>query len=213
MQLTCTVTQTNEENIYIYYDEETRDAVVIDPGFYDMDFLTKLADLEVNVRAILLTHGHYDHMFGAMDLKKLENCEIYAGEKEELVTNDPSVSFTDRVDSRKFVAKYSVKDGQILEFGSIRLRVIATPGHTPGGVCYLDESTGAIFTGDTLFKGTHGRTDFPYGDAEALKNSLNKLFELPDHYKAFPGHYGTTTIGYEKLNNNMFKEDTSKLIL
>ncbi len=143
-------------------------------------------------------------MFGAEELKNKFNCEIYSGEKETLVTNDPNVSFTARFDGRKFVADVLLKDDEVVEIGSIKLKVISTPGHTPGGVCYLDEKTGVMFTGDTLFKGTFGRTDFPYGSFELLEKSLLRLFELPDHIQVFAGHMESSTIGDEKRTNRLF---------
>ncbi len=204
MQLICSVAPNVEENIYVYFDEETNDGVIIDPGFCSQSLLDQIEKENINIKGILITHGHYDHAYGVLDLKAKYNCDIYSGKEETLVTNDPSVSFTDRFDGRKFVADVLLNDGDIIELGSIKLKVIATPGHTPGGVCFLDEEAGAMFTGDTLFKGTHGRTDFPYGDYATLKASLNRLFELPDHIQVFPGHYDSSTIGDEKKHNKLF---------
>ncbi len=204
MQLICSVVPNFEENIYVYFDEETKDGVIIDPGFYSAELLSQIEKEDINIKGILLTHGHYDHAYGVTELKEKYNCDVYSGKEETLVTNDPSVSFTERFDGRKFIADVLLKDGDIIECGSIKLQVISTPGHTPGGVCFLDEKTGIMFTGDTLFKGTHGRTDFPFGDYEALKASLFRLFELPEHVQVFPGHYGSSTIGYEKKHNQIF---------
>ncbi len=204
MQLICNVVPNFDENIYVYFDEETKDGVIIDPGFYSQSLLDQIDSENINVKGILLTHGHYDHAYGVPDLKEKYNCDVYSGKEETLVTNDPSVSFTDRYDSRKFVADVLLNDGDVIEIGSIKFKVISTPGHTPGGACFLDEKTGVMFTGDTLFKGTHGRTDFPFGDYAALKASLFRLFELPDHVQVFPGHYGSSTIGDEKKHNQIF---------
>ncbi len=205
MELICMVVPNYDQNIYVYYDEKTKDGVIVDPGLYDVELLSKIAEEEINILGILLTHGHYDHTYGVQDLKDRYECKVYSGEKETLVTNDPSVSFTDRFDGRKFVADVLLNEGDIVELGSVKLKVIATPGHTPGGVCYLDERTGTMFTGDTLFKGTYGRTDLPYGDFEVMKESLNKLFDLPEHIQVFPGHYDSSTIGEEKQSNRLFR--------
>ncbi len=204
MELICTVAPDMDQNIYVYFDEKTKDGVIIDPGYYRPDLLTQISDNNINVKGILLTHGHYDHMYGALELKNKFNCQIYSGEKETVVTNDPNVSFTSRTDGRKFVADVLLKDNEVVEIGSIKLKVISTPGHTPGGVCYYDDKTGVLFTGDTLFKGTFGRTDFPYGSFDELKNSLLRLFELPEHVQVFPGHMEFSTIGDEKRTNRLF---------
>ncbi len=204
MELICTVVPSMDQNIYVYFDENTKDGVIVDPGFYEPTLLTQIAENNVNVKGILLTHGHYDHMYGALELKDKFNCDIYSGEKETLVTNDPDVSFTSRFDSRKFIADVLLNDEEVIEIGSLKFKVISTPGHTPGGVCYLDEETGVMFTGDTLFKGTFGRTDFPYGNFEQLEQSLHKLFELPEHIQVFAGHMGSSTIGNEKRTNRLF---------
>ncbi len=205
MQLICSVAPNVEENIYVYFDEESKDGFIIDPGFCSQSLFEQIEKENIKVRGILLTHGHYDHAYGAQDLKVKYNCDIYSGKEETLVTNDPSVSFTERFDGRKFIADVLLNDGDIIELGSIKLKTISTPGHTPGGVCFLDEVMGVMFTGDTLFKGTHGRTDFPYGDYGKLKASLNRLFELPEDIQVFPGHYDSTTIGDEKKFNKLFQ--------
>ncbi len=204
MQLICSVVPNMDQNIYVYFDETTKDGVIVDPGVYGTGLLEEIEKENINIKGILLTHGHYDHSFGVLDLKAKYNCDVYSGKNETLVTNDPEVSFTSRFDGRKFVADVLLEDGDLIELGSVCLKVISTPGHTPGGVCFLDETTGIMFTGDTLFKGTHGRTDFPYGDYAALKASLHRLFELPDHIQVFPGHYDSSTIGDEKRTNKLF---------
>ncbi len=204
MELICTVVPDMDQNIYVYFDENTKDGVIVDPGLYEPKLLEQIAENNINIKGILLTHGHYDHMFGALELKNKFNCDIYSGEKETLVTNDPNVSFTARYDGRKFIADVLLKDEEVIEIGSIKLKVISTPGHTPGGVCFLDEETGVMFTGDTLFRGTFGRTDFPYGDFGQLKTSLLRLFELPEHIQVFAGHMGSSTIGHEKKTNRLF---------
>ncbi len=204
MELICTVVPSMDQNIYVYYDENTKDGVIVDPGLYEQELLDVIAENNINIKGILLTHGHYDHMFGAEELKNKFNCKIYSGEKETLVTNDPNVSFTSRFDGRKLIADVLLKDDEVIEIGSIKLKVIYTPGHTPGGVCYLDEKTGVMFTGDTLFKGTFGRTDFPHGSFELLEKSLLRLFELPEHIQVYAGHMGSSTIGDEKRTNRLF---------
>lgn len=203
MQLICTVTPNFDENIYLYFDENTKDGILIDPGFYQPELLEKIEEEGVNIKGILLTHGHYDHIYGVQELKEKFGCKVYSGEEEVKVTDNPAVSFTDKIDGRKFVADVLLKDEEEIVIGSLKLKTIFTPGHTPGGVCFVDESTGCIFTGDTLFKGTHGRTDFPLGDFNQLKASIFKLFELPDEFQVFPGHYGSSTIGAEKVSNGI----------
>ncbi len=204
MQLICNIVPNTDENTYVYFDENTKDGVIVDPGVFSTDLLTKISEEGINIQGILLTHGHYDHIFGALEYKDFYGCKIYSGEKEQLVTNDPSVSFTERFDSRKFIADVLLKEDETFEVGSLKFKAISTPGHTPGGVCYLDELQGVMFSGDTLFKGTYGRTDFPMGSFEDLKSSLERLFELDADIDVYPGHYEPTSIGFEKATNRMF---------
>lgn len=204
MELICTVISNTDENTYIYFDEITKDGVIIDPGAFEQEIVNVIEKNNINLKGILLTHGHYDHMWGALEFKEKYNIKIYSSEVEKCVTNDPEVSFTSRVDSRKFIADVLLKDNEEFEVGSIKLKTIFTPGHTPGGVCYLDEKQKIMFTGDTLFKGTFGRTDFPMGSFEDLKNSLYRLLEMDEDIEVYPGHYEPSNIGIEKKTNRLF---------
>ncbi len=203
MELICTVVSNTDENIYIYFDEETHDGVIVDPGAFEQDIVNLIEENNINLKAVLLTHGHYDHIWGAKEFSEKYGIKIYAGVGEDVVTNDPNVSFTSRMDGSKFIADVIVADGEIVEIGSLKFKVIATPGHTPGGVCYLDELQKVMFTGDTLFKGTFGRTDFPHGSFGDLEKSLHRLFEMDSEIKVYPGHYEPTTIGIEKETNRL----------
>lgn len=178
-------------------------AVVIDPGFESQiptDFLNSNAYKQ---RLILMTHAHFDHIGGAETLRRETGVKIGIGKEDNADLSDPIINLSDKFHAGvdPFSADVLLDDGQILNVGDIRFKVILTPGHTRGEVCYL--AGDCLFSGDTLFKGAIGRTDFPGGDFKTLKRSLKRLIALPDETKVYPGHGEFTTIGFEK-ENNMF---------
>ena len=139
---------------------------------------------------------------GANELRDISGAKIYALKEEEELLGDPALNSSYKV-GKSYTVKPDVlvNDGDILEFGSIRLKVIATPGHTVGGCCYYSEEDKVLFSGDTLFFESVGRTDFETGDVVALKQSIAKLLTLPEDVKVYPGHGDFTTIGHEKDYN------------
>lgn len=190
-----------EENTYIVSNGTS--CLVIDPGA-DLGKINEYLNIkDLKTRAILLTHGHYDHIGCAKELSLLENCKIYASYYDKELFEDASKN-----GSNKFLSKDIVIDNityfdeeVILELGDFVIEVMFLPGHTPGGVGYLVGN--AIFTGDTLFKGTYGRVDLYGGNKKDMKKSLEYLFTLDSSIKVFPGHGDVTTIGEEKLNYNV----------
>lgn len=155
-------------------------------------------------KAILLTHGHFDHIGAVKDLKDAYQIPLYCSREE----NDQILSKLEGNLSRMmdkpmtFVADEFVRDGERLEMIGTILTCIATPGHTIGGMCYYNEELKSLIAGDTLFAGSVGRTDFPTGSgAQLLLSITEKLYALPDDTKVFPGHMDSTTIGYEKKTN------------
>ncbi len=176
-------------------------AIVIDPGFNSAateDFLLQNADKE---RLILLTHAHFDHIGGAVDLRDVTDTDIAIGSKENFALSDERINLSDRFHAHiePFSADILLEDEQELIVGDLKIKTIFTPGHTVGGVCYLINNI--LFSGDTLFNCSVGRTDFPGGDFSVLKTSIEKLFLLDDKTPVLSGHGQETTIGYEKKHN------------
>ncbi len=192
-------------NCYVVSNEDTKEAIVIDPAEHAGKIIKVLEKEGASLKAILLTHGHFDHMTAANELREKTGAKLYAHEAEEELLKTPelnlSMAFTGRSVSTE--ADVLVKDGEVLALAGMELKVIHTPGHTKGGCCYLLENQGILFSGDTLFQRTIGRTDFPTGDYQTLLDSVRKrLFVLNEEIKVLPGHNDTTTIAYEKKYNS-----------
>ena len=189
------------ENCYIVYDEASRDAVIIDPGADGEEILEEVENL--NVKAILATHGHLDHVGQVGYLKSKLNVPFYISKKDEfLINNEIFPDFAYIIKAVKCPSPdFDLKDEDILKFGNLEFHVIETPGHTPGGVCFFNKKEKIIFVGDTLFNGSVGRTDLPGGDGRLLEQSIKKLMELPDDTVVYSGHGPKTTIGREKKTN------------
>jgi len=189
-------------NCFIVGCERTKSAVVIDPGDDTQKILMALAQSRLTVKYILNTHGHFDHVGGNQKMKDATHAEIliHAGDAPMLgMLSEAGASFGLAVDNSP-PADRTIKDGDLITFGDITLKVIHTPGHSPGGVSF--HSDGVVFVGDTLFAGSIGRTDFPGGDFNTLISSIkNKLFPLGDDVKVYTGHGPSTTIGTEKRFN------------
>lgn len=194
-----------DANCYIVMDEKTKDAVVLDPGG-DGEMLERaIKDMGANVKSILLTHGHMDHVGGVEYLSDKLNVPFYISKiDEEYMEKDNYVFGTIRN------ANGYLEDGNDLSFGSLNIKVIATPGHTKGGLCFLIEDK--LFTGDTLFQGSIGRTDFIGGSFPEIINSIKtKLLPFGDEIEVYPGHGPKSSIGYEK-GYNMYLNDYDSLI-
>ena len=191
-------------NCWFLVNEDRKEALVFDPGDEAERIRSYAEQKGWKIAGILLTHGHADHMGGAEELKRLTEAEIYAlAEEEPLLKNGKtnlSVFIMRRVITME--ADEYVRAGQELTLSGIRLKVLRTPGHTPGGCCFYCEEAGCVFAGDTLFQGSVGRSDFPGGSMSELVRSVKeKLFPLPDDTKVYPGHGEETTIAFEKQYN------------
>lgn len=193
------VTRSLVENVYIVSIDKI--CFIVDPG-YDFEGIREIID-ENNLKPkfIILTHGHGDHIGSADDLRRLYDIPIYACIDEKELLLDPSKNLTDMMYGEiSLTADYYFKDSDEIEFLDKNLKIIQTPGHTKGGVCILIENH--LFTGDTLFAGSVGRSDLPTSDYDMLMNSVNnKLMKLNDDIIIHPGHNSDSTIGQERVNN------------
>lgn len=182
-------------NCYLVSDNQN--CILIDPGGEALKIIEQIGDKKL--KAILLTHGHFDHVLALKDLcKRYPTAKIYLHKSDQILASQASTQAkmfgidTPKID-RLFV---DIKDGKEIYFGKQTIKIIETPGHTPGSVCYLLDDN--LFSGDTLFYRSIGRTDFPGGNMEQMKQSLAKLAKLSDEIKVFPGHGELTIIGNEK---------------
>lgn len=186
-------------NCYIAYDEEIKEAIIVDPADSPDILKNKITELGVKPVAILLTHGHFDHI-GAVDVIRNEySIDVYAHEEEkDVLTSDANVAVM--MGMRLSVeADHYLRDKQTLELGGVKYQVIHTPGHTKGGCCYYVEKEKVLFSGDTMFCQSYGRTDFPTGSySQLMKSITDKLLKLDDDVVVYPGHNEETKIGYER---------------
>ena len=183
-----------ETNCYVVTNENTLECVVIDPGDESNTILNYLEDIHLKCKAIMLTHAHYDHI-GAVEPVRLETgATVYMNEQDDARVN--------YLGNRNFTLPEGgvyYKDGDVIETAGLRFDVIGTPGHTPGGITLRCEN--ALFTGDTLFRGSCGRTDLPGGDMNEELNSLRKLCLLDGDYEVYPGHMDSSTLARERMFN------------
>jgi hydroxyacylglutathione hydrolase len=179
-----------QANCYILGCNKTMQGVVIDPGDEVSRIVKEISRAGLRIGRILITHGHFDHTGGCRELRDITGAPVWIH-----ALDAPELGFPP--DGHLF-------EGQEIDVGSLNISVIHTPGHSPGGVCF--HANGAVFTGDTLFAGSIGRTDFPGGDHKRLiKNVVKKIFPLGDHLRVYPGHGPVTTIGKERMNNPFFR--------
>lgn len=193
-----------ENNMYLVMDEKSHDAVLIDAPQDILELKKVVDELGANVKYILITHGHFDHIMGLNSLKKTLNAPAVIC-KDDLAISDNVNEFTRLFGVPDIVPptyEKFVKDGDVLDVGDMQIKVIQTPGHTEGGVCYLIGEN--LFSGDTLFKQSVGRTDLLGGNLEKIRHSVKEvLFKLDENIKVFPGHGPITTIAYEKKYNEI----------
>jgi len=203
MKLITVKTGWISENSYIYYDEATLEGVVIDPGADGAKIIRAIEDNNVSIKAILLTHGHFDHIGAVPEIKAHTNAGVCAHRAEAAVFADNVNNPKRKLPKTPDIGEYApLDDNSLLEYKNFKLEVIHTPGHTVGSVCCLDRENGVLFTGDTLFRDSVGRTDFYTGDTDAIIDSIAKrLFTLPPETKVCPGHMEDTEIGHEMTNN------------
>lgn len=196
-----------QTNCYLIGNEKTKEAVVIDPADEGAYIAKRLRSLGYELKAILLTHGHFDHITGAEELRSLTGTEIYAYEGEKELLADPKLNCSSIAGHTvSLIPDKFFKDKDQLELAGFTFEVLFTPGHTSGSVCFYLKSEGILFSGDTLFQESVGRSDLPTGNGRRLVKSVNeRLLPLGEDILVYPGHGEDTTIGYEKRYNYYLK--------
>ncbi len=179
-------------NCYLLWEDG--DCVAIDPGGEAKRILARLGELGVTLRAIVLTHGHFDHVGAVGALREATGCRVYLPA--------PDTALPTQITAGPIPYTDLFNDGDTLRFGSIGLQAILTPGHTPGSSCLRAGSW--LFTGDTLFRGSIGRTDLPCGDWEQMCDSIRKIAALEGDFYVYPGHGDATTLDRERAENPYF---------
>ena len=188
-----------QTNCYIIRAEGSQSCAVIDPGFEADVILAQLEKLGLSPDAILLTHGHFDHVGAVQQLVKATGCALWMSQSDWSQKKDPFTAYIYPLANCDFAPVQFCEEGQEISAGGVTFTVLATPGHTWGSVCYLCED--ALFSGDTLFALSCGRTDLPGGNHDAILESLHRLATLPDELRVFPGHGQSTTLAAEKRYN------------
>ena len=192
-----------QTNCYFVYREGTNDVIFFDPADKGGYIYETLKEKNLHVKGILLTHAHFDHIWGCNELRELSGAPIYAYEEEKVLCEDAVTNVSEQV-GRPYtvIPDRYLKDGEEITIAGITCRLIATPGHTVGSCCYYFKDDGILIAGDTLFQESVGRTDLATGSTGTLVRSIkDKLFILPDDTKVYPGHGDITTIGHEKQYN------------
>lgn len=192
-----------QTNCYFLINEDTKEVLIVDPADRAQKIIEWINSEGLKPTAILLTHGHFDHIMGVAGVKKEYNIPIYASKDEVEVLASPQINVSTMMGAYlSMKADKLFSDGDVLELAGMKLKVISTPGHTIGSVCFYMEEEKVLISGDTLFEASVGRSDFPTGSSRQLIESIKtRLFALPDDTDVFPGHGGTTSIAYEKAHN------------
>ena len=180
-----------QTNCYLVWGEDSPSCVVIDPGYEPQTIIHEVKKLGKEIAAILLTHGHFDHVGAVRDLVAITECPVY------LCAED--LSMPPQMTAGPLYYTNTYAEGDFVEFSGLSFKVLHTPGHTPGSVCLLCENV--LFSGDTLFWGSCGRTDLPGGSWSTIRTSLKRLADLSGDYDVYPGHGDATTLSFERKMN------------
>ncbi|NLW22740.1 MAG: MBL fold metallo-hydrolase [Tissierellia bacterium] len=193
-------------NCYLIYSEESKEGIVIDPGGDVDDIVAQIEKLGLDIKYIILTHGHADHIAGVEELRDYTKAPVAVHKDDEYLLKDGDSNFSNHMamGTVEFEADILLNDGDIIDFGGLTAEIIHTPGHTPGGISIKIGNN--IFTGDTLFAGSIGRTDFPRSSYKDIIRSIKeRIIIYPDDTIVYPGHGPSSTIGTEKESNPFIK--------
>lgn len=202
MDLKLFYTGPMQVNTYLCVDESSKKGFIVDPGGASKPMENYIDSNEYDIEYIILTHGHGDHVCGVLHYKELYDAPIVGHKDDNFLFNDANENLSLQFVGKRieFTPDVYVNEGDTLNVGNMELKIFHTPGHTPGGISILVDNI--LFSGDTLFADSIGRTDFKGGSFSVLKQAVHsKLFVLPDDTFVLPGHMGTTTIGHEKQYN------------
>ncbi|SCP97134.1 MBL fold metallo-hydrolase [Anaerobium acetethylicum] len=190
-------------NCYIISETDGKKAIVIDPADDAAYIEQKLRDKGLELEGILLTHGHFDHIMAARELRDAAKVSVYASDEEQDVLGNPGYNASNQIGiPYSLTADIGLKDGEQFELAGFAIQTIHTPGHTKGSVCYYFPEEKVLFSGDTLFRECVGRTDLPTGSTSEIVRSVSeKLMALDDEVDVLPGHEDSTTIGHERKYN------------
>ena len=204
MELKCAELGMLPTNVYFLQNKETKELIIVDPADNEDIIKDIVAKMEGRPVAILLTHGHFDHILAAEEIRDYYNIPIIAHEAEKVFLTDAKVNNTAMYTRKKveFDADIYAKDNDEFEYAGFKFKVIHTPGHTPGCCCYYFPEQKVLMSGDTLFKLSYGRVDFPLSNPRDMMESLHRLFtEIPDDVNVYPGHMEMTKMSLEKRFN------------
>lgn len=192
-----------DNNCSLIIDEKTNQSALVDCNEFSQKMIDMIGDTDL--KYIFLTHGHFDHIIGVKSVKEKYGAQVVISKEDEPMLNSSKLSLAVfcNAPQNNVDADIIVKDGDEITLGEIKIKVMATPGHTSGSVCYIAEN--CIFSGDTLFYCSCGRTDFPSGSPEQMMSSLQKLKALDGDYKVYTGHNNLTTLDFERKNNPYMK--------
>lgn len=206
MQLECFDTGIFDSNCYIIWDEKTNEGVAIDAGVDAVQIVDFLKENSINLKYILMTHCHFDHLYFIEGLKEKTKAQTVIHKLDSLGFDDSKVNCSSRFGSNMSFGKADIilDDENTLSIGDLVFEIIHTPGHSPGSICI--KVGDAVFTGDTLFNGSIGRVDLPFSSpADIVSSIYTKLYTLPSQTIIYPGHGSSSTIGFEILNNLALK--------
>lgn len=200
MEIKCFWTTDLRTNTYLGYDPETKKGFLIDPGASASALRGQIRSLDVDVEAILLTHGHYDHIGAVAQLQRELSAKVYLHRADwDKIVDYRYLSFGEAVHVEPFTPDCALEDGQVLHLAGCPIEVMHTPGHSKGSVCFVTGDV--IFCGDTLFKDSYGRYDFADGSFAELLSSVRRLFALKGDYKLLCGHEAPSDLEYERTHN------------